>query len=237
MLKDQVAVVTGATQAIGQEVVRLLAREKVKLAIMGETEEVHRLKTELEEEGMENILSFRGIAGRENDVELLVQAAKSTFGRVDLLINNAGTGIFKEIETITTEEWMKSFEVNVQGVFLAVKAVLPIMKSQQSGTIVTVSSDAARYTFPKDATLYTSTKCAVQGLMDALTQEIREYGIRAGMVNPGLTNVKDDTIGSTYLKPEDVARACIYLAQAPDHMTIEGLNLYPLMGKDTKFDS
>lgn len=228
MLEGQVAVVTGATQAIGKEIVRHFVMEGVKLAMMGNTDEIHRLKAELEAEGATDILAFRGNVGNENDVDFMIQAARNAYGRVDILVNNAGIGLFKKIEEITTEEWMKSFEVNVQGVFLAVKAVLPIMKKQQSGTIITISSDAARYTLPKEGTLYTSTKYAVQGLMGSLIQEVRKHGIRAGTINPGLTAVDSDASSPGWLKPEDIAKTCVYLAAAPKHMTIDELQIHPL---------
>lgn len=229
MLEGQVALVTGAEKRIGKEVIRQFAAKGIKLAILGSTDEIYRLKSEIEAAGATEILAFRGSTEKENDMDFMVQAAKNAYGKVDILVNNAGIGLFKKVEDITVEEWMRTFEANVQGVFLAVKSVLPVMKQQESGTIITISSDAARYTLPKEGTLYTSTKYAIQGFMGSLSQEVRKYGIRVGTVNPGVMETNHSEEEGEWLKPADVAGACVYLASAPKHMTIDEIQLHPLI--------
>lgn len=234
MLQGHVAVVTGASKGTGREIARKFASKGVKLAIMGSTDEIYRVKSELQKEGIAEVLAFRGDIAKENDIDHVIQAATNAYGRLDILVNNAGAGVFRKVEDITVEEWMKTFEVNVQGVFLAVKAALPIMKKQQSGTIITISSDVARYTIPESGSLYTSSKYAVQGFMGSLAQEVREHGIRAGTINPGLVedgvmeNSNSSESSTDFLKPADVADVCVYVASAPAHMTIDELQLHPL---------
>ncbi|SDK48969.1 SDR family oxidoreductase [Sediminibacillus albus] len=239
MLKDQVAIVTGASRGIGKEIARQLAKQGVKLSIMGSSEEVHRTKREIEAEGHSDIFSFRADVTKENEVDHVIEATKNAFGSLDILINNAGVVISKKIKDITVEEWRKTFEVNVQGVFLCTKAVVPIMKQQQSGTIITISSDVARYAIAEMGSLYTSTQYAVQGFIASIGQELKGDGIRVGTINPGLVNTNFGAIQGNeqggekkdWLKVEDIADAVIYMAGAPKHMLIDELYLHPLSQK------
>lgn len=235
MVKEQVAIITGASRGIGKEVAFQLAEKGAKLSILGSSDEIHSTKKELEEKGFQNILSFAADVSNENDVDHVVQATKNAFGKVDILINNAGIGAFKNLEDVTIEEWKKTFEINVQGVFLASKAVLPLMKNQKFGTIVTVASDVSRYTIPEGGSLYTATKYAVQGFMGSLAQEVRAHGIRVGTVNPGMVDTyfangtQGDPEKKEWLKVEDIAEAIVYIAQAPKHMVIDEMHLHPLI--------
>ncbi|QHS21560.1 SDR family oxidoreductase [Virgibacillus sp. MSP4-1] len=231
-MKEQVAIVTGASRGIGKEIARQLAERGVKLSILGSSEQIHKTRKELMDQGLENIISFKADVAKEYEVEHVVEATKNAYGQVDMLVNNAGVGLFKQVEDVTLEEWKKTFEVNVQGVFLCTKAVLPSMKRQQSGTIITVSSDVARYTIP-NGSLYTATKYAVQGFMGSVSQEVREHRIRVGTVNPGMVDTyfadsrQGDPSKEDWLKVQDIAKAVLYMAEAPEHMLIDELHLHP----------
>ncbi|WP_181349307.1 SDR family oxidoreductase [Thalassobacillus sp. CUG 92003] len=234
MLKGQAAIITGASRGIGKEVARQFAEQGVKLALLGSSEDIHATGNALKQAGYSHVLSFSGDVSNENDVEQVVQAAKNAYGSVDILINNAGVGKFKAVEDVTVEEWRKTHDINVQGVFLTTKAVLPLMKHQQFGTILTVASDVSRYTIPEGGALYTSTKYAVQGFMGSVAQEVRSYGIRAGTVNPGKVDTffgdsqQGDPAKADWLKVEDIAEAIVYMAGAPKHMVVDELQLHPL---------
>jgi NADP-dependent 3-hydroxy acid dehydrogenase YdfG len=234
VLKDQVAIITGASRGIGKEIASQLAANGVRLALLGSSEDIHSTKEELEEKGFSNILSFTADVSNENDIDHVIQATKNAFGKVDILINNAGKGEFKPVEDVTVEEWQNTFEINVQGVFLASKAVLPLMKKQKFGTIVTVASDVSRYTI-ENGSLYTATKYAVQGFMGSLAQEVREHGIRVGTVNPGMVDTyfangtQGDPEKADWLKVQDIAEAVVYMVQAPKHMVVDELHVHPLV--------
>ncbi|WP_026571872.1 MULTISPECIES: SDR family oxidoreductase [Sediminibacillus] len=234
MLKGQVAIVTGASRGIGKAIARELAKNGVKLTITGSSDEIHRTKRELEEEGCQDIFSFRADVTKEIEVDQVVQATRTSFGSVDILVNNAGVGVSKKVEDITVEEWRKTFEVNVQGVFLFTKAVIPIMKRQQSGTIITVSSDVARYSLADKGSLYTATKYAVQGFIGSVAQELQRDGVRVSTINPGLVdtnfgeNNKSTAGKADWLKAEEVAEAVRYMAEAPKHMVIDEMYVHPL---------
>ncbi|MEH7356049.1 SDR family oxidoreductase [Neobacillus drentensis] len=234
MLKDQIAIVTGASRGIGKEIAIKLAEQGMKVTIVGSSSQVSNTAEELKDMGFPNILPVQADVSNEEDLKEVVRKTIETYGTVDVLVNNAGVGFFKLTEEVTVEEWKRVFEVNVQGVFLATKAVLPHMKERKSGTIITISSDVARYTIPNGAA-YTSTKYAVQGFSGSVAQEVREYGIRVGTINPGMvdTYFAESTQGlpekKDWLKVEDIANAVVYMASAPKHMLIDEIVLHPFV--------
>ncbi|MFC4182312.1 SDR family oxidoreductase [Saccharococcus thermophilus] len=234
MLANQVAIVTGASRGIGKAVVFQLAEEGVKLALVGSSEGVYETEKELKEKGFPYVKAFQVDVANEQQMQEMVAEVLQAFGQIDILVNNAGIGFFKEVEETTVEEWERIFAVNVQGVFIGVKAVLPHMKERKSGTIITISSDVGRYTIPNGAA-YTATKYAVQGFSGSLAQEVRKYGIRVGTINPGMVDtyfansIQGVPEKRDWLKAEDVAKAVVYMASAPKHMLIDEIVLHPLI--------
>ncbi|MEH7072494.1 SDR family oxidoreductase [Neobacillus drentensis] len=232
MLKDEIAIVTGSSRGIGKEIAKKLAEQGMKLTIVGSSSQIAETAEELKIMGYPNVLPVQADVTKEEDMIAVVDKTIETYGSVDLLVNNAGVGFFKLTEEVSLEEWKKVFEVNVQGVFLATKAVLPHMKKRKAGTIINISSDVARYTIPNGAA-YTATKYAVQGFSGSVAQEVREYGIRVGTVNPGMvdTYFAESTQGlpekKDWLKVEDIANAVVYMASAPKYMMIDEIILHP----------
>ena len=232
MLQNQIAIVTGASRGIGREIAVKLAEQGMRLTIVGSSSQILNTAEELKEMGFPEINPVQADVSKEEDMENVVNKTIEVYGAVDLLVNNAGVGFFKLTEEVTLEEWKKVFEVNVQGVFLATKAVLPHMKERRTGTIITISSDVARYTIPNGAA-YTATKYAVQGFSGSVAQEVREYGIRVGTINPGMvdTYFAESTQGlpekKDWLKVEDIANAVVYMASAPKHMLIDEIVIHP----------
>lgn len=232
MLKDQIAIVTGGSRGIGKEIAVKLAESGMKLTIVGSSTQVSETAEEIKKMGYANVLPVQADVSKEEDMKAVVKKTLEAYGSIDLLVNNAGLGFFKLTEEVSLEEWKKVFEVNVQGVFLATKAVLPHMKDQKSGTIINISSDVARYTIPNGAA-YTATKYAVQGFSGSVAQEVREYGIRVGTINPGMvdTYFAESTQGlpekEDWLKVGDIANAVVYMASAPKHMIIDEIVIHP----------
>ncbi|MEH6906897.1 SDR family oxidoreductase [Neobacillus drentensis] len=232
MLKDQIAIITGGSRGIGKEIAVKLAESGMKLTIVGSSTQVSETAEELKKMGYDNVLPVQADVSKEEDMKAVVKKTLEAYGSIDLLVNNAGLGFFKLTEEVSLEEWKKVFEVNVQGVFLATKAVLPHMKDQKSGTIINISSDVARYTIPNGAA-YTATKYAVQGFSGSVAQEVREYGIRVGTINPGMvdTYFAESTQGlpekEDWLKVGDIANAVVYMASAPKHMIIDEIVIHP----------
>lgn len=234
MLTNQVAIVTGASRGIGKAVAFQLAEQGAKLALAGSSEGVYETEKELKEKGFSYVKAFQVDVSNEQQMQKMVIEVLEAFGQIDILVNNAGIGFFKEVEETTVEEWERIFAINVQGVFIGVKAVLPHMKERKSGTIITVSSDVGRYTIPNGAA-YTATKYAVQGFSGSLAQEVRKYGIRVGTINPGMVDtyfansIQGVPEKRDWLKAEDVAQAIVYMASAPKHMLIDEIILHPLI--------
>lgn len=128
MLTNQVAIVTGASRGIGKAVAFQLAEQGAKLALAGSSEGVYETEKELKEKGFSYVKAFQVDVANEQQMQKMVTEVLEEFGQIDILVNNAGIGFFKEVEETTVEEWERIFAVNVQGVFIGVKAVLPHMK-------------------------------------------------------------------------------------------------------------
>jgi NADP-dependent 3-hydroxy acid dehydrogenase YdfG len=167
MLKGQVAIVTGASRGIGKGIAIKLAEQGMKLSVIGSSEDIHKSADDIKRKGFADVLPIQADISNESQVKEVVERTLQEYKQIDLLVNNAGVGFFKQVDETTLEEWKKVFEVNVQGVFLGSKSVLPYMKEQKSGTIITISSDVARYTIP-NGSAYTATKYAVQGFSGSL---------------------------------------------------------------------
>jgi NAD(P)-dependent dehydrogenase (short-subunit alcohol dehydrogenase family) len=120
----------------------------------------------------------------ETSIAAAVDAAVARFGRIDVLINNAGYGHFGPLEAISRADLARVFDVNVLGLAAVTRHVLPVMRRQQSGTVVNVSSIGGRVTSPL-ASAYYASKFAVEGLSDSLAYELKAHGIRVKLVEPG----------------------------------------------------
>ncbi|WP_191562545.1 SDR family oxidoreductase [Metabacillus idriensis] len=234
MLKNKTAIVTGASRGIGKEIAVQLSNQGMKLAIIGSSEEIFQTAKELAEAGNEHIKAFQADVANEEHLSEVVKETLSAFQTIDVLVNNAGIGFFKTVDETSLDEWKKVFEVNVQGVFIASKAVLSHMKERNAGTIITISSDVGKYTIA-NGSAYTATKYAVQGFSGSLAQEVREYGIRVGTINPGMVDsyfangeqgVEEK---KDWLKAKDIADAVVYMASAPKHMIIDEIVVHPLI--------
>ena len=133
----------------------------------------------------------------EQSIKLAVKKILTDRGRIDVLINNAGYGMFGPVEEITTQEIKKQFETNFFGIFRLIKAIVPIMRNQGSGIIVNISSMVGRFGVPLNSA-YVSSKFAVEGLSEAISFELEEFGIRVIVIEPGV--VKSDFFQNVKIK-------------------------------------
>jgi NAD(P)-dependent dehydrogenase (short-subunit alcohol dehydrogenase family) len=136
-------------------------------------------------------------------VQQAIQQAKHQFGRIDVLVNNAGFGTFGAVEELSEKQLRTQFEVNVFGTFHVTQAVLPIMREQGSGHILQISSVSGVVTFPYQGA-YASSKWAVEGLTEVLAQEVRGFGIKVTLVEPGpfLTDLHGDSSSNAEPQPQ-----------------------------------
>jgi 3-oxoacyl-[acyl-carrier protein] reductase len=183
---DKVAIVTGAGRGMGKATAVTLARDGAAVV-------VNDVRPELAEAVVKEITSAGGKAlafvadvSKEAEVQAMVDAAVEQFGTVDILVNNAG--ILRStmpVETIPLQEWELMMTININGVFLCTKAVLPIMKAKRSGKIVNVSSSAGRSTSTFGGAHYTTSKAAILGLSRHTAREAAPYNININAVAPG----------------------------------------------------
>jgi len=227
-LKGRVAIVTGASRGIGRATARRLAEEGAKVVInySASAKEAEDLQREIAEGGGESI-TFKGDVSNSEDVKRLVEATVSKFGRIDVLVNNAGIVFRKKILESTEEEWDRTMDVNLKSVYLCSKAVAPIMIAQKHGKIVNVSSisgingPASAVEVPD----YTASKAGVIGLTRALAVDLAPM-INVNVVCPGAVETdmlatmseqaRTARIAETPLrrfgKPDEIAAAVLFLA-------------------------
>ncbi|RYU78614.1 SDR family oxidoreductase [Hymenobacter persicinus] len=228
-LTDKVAIVTGASRGIGRAIALLLAMQGAKVVCVARTAE------ELEEVALKTAgLAITADVSDEADAQHIVAETIRNFGRIDILICNAGVGSFSLLEHFTLEEWDQMFAVNVRGTFLLCKAVLPYLKAQHDGHIVGIASDVSKRTFQHGAA-YGASKYAQDAVLSSLRKEVRSFGIKVTTIYPGLvdTYFNDSKPGNpdtekTHLKPADIAQAVRYVLEAPAHVVVDELMIHPL---------
>jgi NADP-dependent 3-hydroxy acid dehydrogenase YdfG len=228
-LSGQCAVVTGAGRGIGRAIASALAEAGAHVVA------VARTRTEIEE--LASNLRAHGFAatavpadvGNPTDVAAVAARALQIGGRIDILVNNAGIGIFKPLVDLSIEEFDAMWNVNMRGVFLATKAVLPAMIAAERGAIVNIASLAGKNTF-KGGTGYGATKWALRGFAGSLMLEVRDKNIRVVTICPGSVDTgfsAGGKRGATITQPEDVAAAVLFAVTAPERTMFSEIDVRP----------
>src|SRR5215475_47084 len=209
-LKDKVALITGGGRGIGKAIALAYAREGAKLALCARTgseldqtvKEIQALKTECE--GWSCDVSL------EEPVRDFVANVVKLFGRIDVLVNNAGV-MTRPAPTAELEgkKWDYTIAVNWRGPFLVTRAALPIMMKQKSGSVIDVSSSIGRSAYANFVG-YATSKWGLEGFTQTLAAEVKSHDIRANSVEPGYVATK--LTGYTGSKPESVTEVFVYLA-------------------------
>ncbi|WP_019143346.1 SDR family oxidoreductase [Noviherbaspirillum massiliense] len=183
-IQGKVVVITGASSGLGEAAARHLASLGARVALGARrSERIEALANELNGRGGKALAVQTDVVHRDQ-VQKLVDAAANTYGRVDVIINNAGLMPQSLIENLQVEEWDRMIDVNIKGVLYGIAAVLPYMKRQKSGQIINVSSVAGHKVGPGSA-VYAATKHAVRALSEGLRQEVKPYNIRTTVISPG----------------------------------------------------
>lgn len=183
-IKGEVAIVTGGSKGLGRSIVHVLADEGCRVvAVARGREALAQVEGEERERGHE-VIGVSADISREEDVDRVMETARRRFGDVDILVNNAGVARFAPIEEIPTPVFDEIVSTNMRGTFLLTRAVVPSMKKRRTGQIIIVSSAAGVRGQPEQ-TVYSATKFAQVGFAQALDGELREFGIRVGVFNPG----------------------------------------------------
>ncbi|MGC8595273.1 MAG: SDR family oxidoreductase [Candidatus Kryptoniota bacterium] len=230
-LHGKVVVITGASRGIGKEIAKKFASEGAKVVAASRTyEHIAKVADEISKSNGECLPVAVDISN-EADVERMISAASAKFKRIDILVNNAGVGIFKPVVETTTDEFDLQFGVNMRGTYLATRAVLPLMISQEDGVIINIASLAGKNAVENGA-VYAATKWAMIGFARSLMLEVRKYNVRIVTISPGSV---DTSFGrgvyrpnsEKILKPEDVAEAALLAAIMPPRAMMSEVDLRP----------
>jgi NADP-dependent 3-hydroxy acid dehydrogenase YdfG len=183
-IQGKIIVITGASSGNGEAAARYLA-ERGAAVILGarRTDRIEALAQELTAAGHKAKAVTTDVTDRDQ-VKRLVDTAVKAFGRVDVLLNNAGLMPLAPLERLKIDEWDQMIDVNLKGTLYGIAAALPHMKEQKSGHIINVSSVYGHKLGP-DATVYCATKFAVRALSEGLRQEVKPYNIRTTVISPG----------------------------------------------------
>lgn len=215
--KGKAAVVTGGTKGIGRAIAEALANEGMNVCVGARSlDEVQQTVRELEGLGVSATGAACDVRASE-ECEALISHAVEELGGVDVLVNNAGIGLFKPVEETTPEEFRAVLETNLFGVFYCTRAAIPEMKRRGGGYVINVSSLAGANPHPRMAA-YNASKFALNGFTEALMQEVRHDNIKVSYVMPGSVNTEfgGDTVSDErawQLQPDDVARVVVSLLQ------------------------
>ncbi|MET0290148.1 MAG: SDR family oxidoreductase [Pseudoxanthomonas sp.] len=237
-IENKVILITGAGTGLGAETARLLAARGAKVAIAA------RRKDKLDEVVAD--ITAKGGAARAYQLDVtdktqvngVLAAVAKDFGRLDVLINNAGVMPIRSMAEVNTEEWDMMIDVNIRGTLYGIAAALPLFTAQDSGHIINLSSVAGTKVFAPGGTVYSATKFAVQAISEGLRQEvggkIRVTSIEPGAVDSDLKhttsgNAKDVVLDfyQQAIPAASVARAIAFAIEQPEDVDINEIVLRP----------
>lgn len=239
-IEGKVVVITGASSGLGEATARLLSSQGASV-VLG-ARRVDRLKSladELTQKGGKALAVATDVTNSDQ-VKSLVEASVQKFGRIDVMINNAGLMPLSLIERLKIDDWNRMIDVNIKGVLYGIAAALPHMKKQKSGHIINVSSVAGHEVRP-GSVVYSATKHAVRVISEGLRQEVKPYNIRTTVISPGavateLPNsiTEPDVAENTQkfyeefaIPAESFAQAVLYAMSQPDEVDINEILFRP----------
>lgn len=231
---DKTVLVTGASSGIGAAIARELGRAGARLALGARrTDRLDALAAEI---GGDVLVRRLDVTDRA-DLAAFADAARARFGRVDVIVNNAGVMPLSPMASLKVEEWERMVDVNIKGVLWGVAAVLPEMTARGSGHIVNIASIGALRVVPT-AAVYCATKYAVRALSEGLRQEnerIRVTCVHPGVVESELADTITDPVAAAAMKsyraialrPDAIARAVRYALEQPDDVDVSEIVVRP----------
>jgi NAD(P)-dependent dehydrogenase (short-subunit alcohol dehydrogenase family) len=228
--EGKVAIVTGGTRGIGFAIAERLAKEGAKIAICGAKEGT----AERARERLAQITDAYGeTADVSNyaDVKRFVANVKSRFGGVNILVNNAGIGVFRPVSELTPAEWDRMVAVNLSGAYYCSHEALPIFRQQGEGDVINISSLAGRNPFAGGAG-YNASKFALNGFSEAMMLDHRNDGLRVSYIMPGSVDTEFGGPGGKApanwkIAPEDIAEVVSTLLRMPRRTTVSRVEIRP----------
>jgi NADP-dependent 3-hydroxy acid dehydrogenase YdfG len=231
-------IITGASSGIGEATAKLLAEHGAKLMLAARRDDrLEKLVAEIESAG--GTATYQTVDVTQcNQVEALAKTTLEQYGKIDVLINNAGIMPLSRLDQLKVDEWERTIDINIKGVLYGIAAVLPHMQKAQSGHIINIASVAGHKVYPSSV-VYCSTKFAVRAISEGLRQEVGAH-IRSTIISPGavateLTNSISDpeaakNINALYemaIQPEAIAQAIRYAIEQPKEVDVNEILIRP----------
>ncbi|MFI1152724.1 SDR family oxidoreductase [Streptomyces sp. NPDC020817] len=237
-IEGKVVAITGAGSGIGAATALLLAERGAKVVLGARrTERLEALAARIEAAGGEAAWTRTDVTVRE-DLTGLVELARGRFGRLDVLVGNAGIGLISPLDEVRVEDWERMIDVNLKGVLYGIAAALPVFREQGTGHFVNTVSTAGLRVVPLQA-VYAATKNAVRTLSEGLRQEAGD-SLRVTVVSPGVTRTDfpdsmsaemraqvRDRMDAIAIPPDAIARAIAYAVEQPDNVDVGDIVVRP----------
>jgi len=186
---DQVAIITGASSGIGEATAEALAGDGIQVVLTARrAEKLEAVADRIESNGGDALVVPADVTD-DDALDSLVETVKDEFGRIDVLVNGAGFGLYGSVEETPIDEARYQFDVNMFGLARLTQLVIPVMREQRSGTIINISSMGGKVWYPMGA-WYHATKHALEGWSDCLRYELAPHGIDVVVVEPGLIDTE-----------------------------------------------
>lgn len=241
-IEDKVVVITGASSGLGAVTAKHLSAAGATVVLGARREErINALASELSENGAKVLALKTDVTDREQ-VRQLVDATVERFGRIDVMLNNAGLMQQSPLEAGKVDEWDNMIDVNIKGVLYGISAALPHMKQQKSGQIINVSSVAGHKVTPAGA-VYCATKHAVRATSEGLRSEVKPYNLRTTVISPGAVDTElpshitheeshagiNDYYKQVAIPADSFARAVLFAIEQPEEVDINEILYRPTL--------
>jgi NAD(P)-dependent dehydrogenase (short-subunit alcohol dehydrogenase family) len=233
-LDKQVAIVTGASTGIGRSIAIMFAKEGASVVLAARRRErLEQVAKEIQQAGGTALVATTDITSEEQVIALF-EATQNAYGRLDILINNAGTAVGKPTDELTLAEWRQVIDCNLTGAFLCSREALKLMKPRRSGRIINIGSTSAKVPRPNSAP-YSTSKYGLEGLTHSLAVDGRSFGVAASVLQPG--NVVTDIWGPRAehimrkegaMSPDDLARIALLMVTLPADINLYQALVLPL---------
>lgn len=231
--RDKVVIVTGAGRGIGRSVAELYASEGAKVVIAEKNIDLGKKVEESILNCEKSVIFIHTDVSNPGDIEKLIKNTINTYGTIDILINNAGTSMWKSPYDLTVEEWDDIINTNLRSVFLCSREVAKIMRQNGGGSIVNIASTRAFMSEP-NSEAYAASKGGIVALTHALASSFSNDNIQVNCISPGWIETGDyeelsmtdhrQHLSGRVGKPEDIAKACLYLTSQGNNF-INGANI------------